>query len=234
PIIIINFNQLFYLKKLVSFLKQRNFKNIVIIDNCSTYQPLLDYYDLVKKEVVIHLLSENLGHLALWKKRDLYNQYCNGFYVVTDADIVPNDVLGSNFIGDLINLLFKYSDKNKIGLALNINDIPDYYPLKSKVINWERKFWESEIEQNVFSADIDTTFALYWPKFDRLSQYLYPSFFNGIRVAGDFTCKHGGWYLNPKKLTEEQKYYFATANLSNSWKLNEQGDLIGDFINDYL
>lgn len=40
PVIIINFNQLFYLKQLVDFLIRREFKNIIIIDNASTYQPL--------------------------------------------------------------------------------------------------------------------------------------------------------------------------------------------------
>ena len=46
PIIIISFNQLEYLKKLITFLKERHFKNIVIIDNMSIYKPLLDYYKI--------------------------------------------------------------------------------------------------------------------------------------------------------------------------------------------
>ncbi|MFK7049732.1 hypothetical protein FLACOL_02767 [Flavobacterium columnare] len=234
PIIIINFNQLFYLKKLLSFLEERKIKNIIIIDNASTYKPLLDYYESIKNDIKIHLLDENLGHLVLWKERMLYEKYCKGFYIVTDADIMPNDVLGTNFINNLISALLKYNDKSKVGLALDINDIPDYYPLKNKVINWEKKFWEVELEPNVYDADIDTTFALYWPEFDRLSQYLYSSFFDGIRLAGSYTSKHGGWYLNPSNLTEEQKYYFRTANSSNSWKINEEGDLVGDFINDYV
>ena len=36
PIIIINFNQLFYLKQLIESLQKRDYNNIVVVDNLST------------------------------------------------------------------------------------------------------------------------------------------------------------------------------------------------------
>lgn len=44
PIIIISFNQYFYLKQLVDFLIQNKYTNIVIVDNNSSYPPLLKYF----------------------------------------------------------------------------------------------------------------------------------------------------------------------------------------------
>ena len=233
PIIIINFNQLFYLKQLISFLEQKKTKNIIIIDNNSSYPPLLDYYNEIKNRVTIHRLNENLGHLVLWKKRELFKKYTKGFFVLTDADIVPNSNLKEDYLNGLLKMLLKHKTKSKVGLALKIDDIPNTFILKENVINWETKFWISEIEKNVFDAEIDTTFALYWPKTDRLINYLYPSFFNALRIGGDYTATHGGWYVDHNNLTEEQKFYFKTANNSNSWKIDNEGNLDGDFKNDY-
>jgi hypothetical protein len=233
PIIIINFNQLFYLKQLISFLEQKKTKNIIIIDNNSSYPPLLDYYNEINNRVTIHRLNENLGHLVLWKKRELFKKYTKGFFVLTDADIVPNSNLKEDYLNGLLKMLLKHKTKSKVGLALKIDDIPNTFILKENVINWETKFWISEIEKNVFDAEIDTTFALYWPKTDRLINYLYPSFFNALRVGGEYIATHGGWYIDHNNLTEEQKFYFKTANNSNSWKIDNEGNLDGDFKNDY-
>jgi hypothetical protein len=233
PIIIINFNQLFYLKQLISFLEQKKTKNIIIIDNNSSYLPLLNYYNEINKKVTIHRLNENLGHLVLWKKRELFKKYTKGFFVLTDADIVPNSNLKEDYLNGLLKMLLKHKTKSKVGLALKIDDIPNTFILKENVINWETKFWISEIEKNVFDAEIDTTFALYWPKTDRLINYLYPSFFNALRVGGEYIATHGGWYIDHNNLTEEQKFYFKTANNSNSWKIDNEGNLDGDFKNDY-
>lgn len=233
PIIIINFNQLFYLKQLISFLEQKKTKNIIIIDNNSSYLPLLNYYNEIDKRVTIHRLNENLGHLVLWKKRELFKKYTKGFFVLTDADIVPNSNLKEDYLNGLLKMILKHKTKSKVGLALKIDDIPNTFILKENVINWETKFWISEIEKNIFDAEIDTTFALYWPKTDRLINYLYPSFFNALRVGGEYIATHGGWYIDHNNLTEEQKFYFKTANNSNSWKIDNEGNLDGDFKNDY-
>lgn len=233
PVIIINYNQLFYLQKLIDFLISREVKNIIIIDNNSNYSPLIEYYDSIKTRVKVLKQNENLGHLVLWKERKIFKKYCKGFYVLTDADIVPNEKLDSDFLNRMLDVLIRYPEKTKVGFALKIDDIPDSYSLKEKVITWESKFWENPIENDLYDADIDTTFALYWPKTDRIINELYPSFFSAIRMGGDFVATHGGWYVDYKNLSEEQENYFKTSNNSNSWKINENGDLQGDFVNDY-
>ncbi len=228
PVIIINFNQLFYLKQLIDFLIKREFKNIVIIDNASTYQPLLDYYTEIQDVVTVEKMNTNSGHDVFFKNKDLQRKYGKGFYFLTDSDIVPNDNLPKDFETVMLNYLFKYYKKiNKIGFAIDTQDIPDYYPLKEKVQAWEKRFWEDELEKNVYFAFIDTTFALYKPKYPKTIFNLF-KFMTAIRMAGDFTCKHGGWYLNPNALTEENLFYIKTANQSSSWKIDEKGNHTSD------
>jgi hypothetical protein len=224
PVIIINFNQLFYLKQLLSFLKERKFKNIVIIDNNSSFQPLLDYYEEIKSEITLYQMDDNYGHMVFFENPSLYAKYAKAYYIVTDADIVPNDHTPQNFVQMFMRWIDEDLYARKVGFALKLSDIPDYYPLKEKVLNWEKKFWNHQLDKNVFRADIDTTFALYRP----MNQlYRRIGFYSGIRIGGNMEATHGGWYLNPNQLTEEEKFYRSTASLSSSWTVDDKGGLKG-------
>ncbi|MBQ8224411.1 MAG: hypothetical protein IJZ86_03535 [Bacteroides sp.] len=71
----------------------------------------------------------------------------------------PDDV-----VDRLLHLLKdKYKYAAKIGLSLRIDDLPDCYAQKSKVIEWESRFYKEENEDSLFRAPVDTTFALYRP-----------------------------------------------------------------------
>ncbi|MCT2407872.1 glycosyltransferase [Chryseobacterium antibioticum] len=232
PIIIINYNQLFYLKQQIDFYLKRGFKNIIVIDNQSTYPPLLEYYKEIKDKITIEYQKENAGHLVFFKSPVLQKKYSKGYYIVTDADIIPNDQLPEKFMRILINKLFKYSGRiTKIGFALRLDDIPESYPLKRNVLNWESQFWQKEAEKDMFFADIDTTFALYTPNY--IPDTSKRIFMNAIRMAADFTCTHGGWYLDINNLSDEQKFYINTSSNSNSWKVDEKGKLDGNYKNIY-
>lgn len=222
PIIIINYNRLTDLQRLISFLKERGHKEIIIIDNNSDYQPLIEYYDKIKNEITIERLNKNWGHLVVWQNREIYEKYCSGYYVVTDSDIIPNENLQINYLSIMIKFLNKNHDVTKVGFALKIDDIPDTFKLKAQVLSWEAKYWTNEIKKNVFRASTDTTFALYFPEYD----YSENNFLNSIRLGGDFCSRHGGWYINHENLSMEDEYYFHTANDSNSWKMNLNGELI--------
>lgn len=224
PIIIINYNRLSDLKNLLSFLKERKHQNIVIIDNKSTYQPLLDYYKTLDKDITIEYMQENYGHLVFWKNSYLYRKYAKGYYIVTDSDILPNKKMPVNYINYLRTILDQNKKVSKVGLALQIDDIPDSYMLKNKVLNWEKVHWENPISEHLYMTEIDTTFAIYPPyyRYAHITQF-YPA----IRVAGDFVAKHMGWYVDINNLSAEEKYYIKSSNQSNSWKINEQGKFEG-------
>lgn len=222
PIIIISFNQLFYLKQLIDFLLQNNFERIVIIDNKSSYLPLLKYYEVLNKDdrITIHYNKVNDGHRVFWKNKEYKRLYGKGYYVITDSDIVPLDECPSNFMDVLIGKLKFYNKKIKVGLSLKIDDIPNHNNNKQTVLDWESKF-QSKNEFGDHDAPIDTTFAIYKP----INQFSYYKYYDAVRLAYPFQAKHGGWYINSNNLTEEQLYYSKTANSSSSWNVNENGEL---------
>lgn len=228
PVLIINFNQLFYLKRLIDFLTKRGFMNIIILDNNSTYPPLLDYYNNLKGKVNIEYLAENFGHMVLYKAPDLLEKYCQGYYILTDSDIIPNDQLPNDFLDKMLNKLDQYfSHVTKVGFALRLDNLPDHFKLKPKVLAWEALFWKNEVEPDTFLTTIDTTFALYKPRFGL--QFTNIDFLKGVRLAGNYTAEHGGWYLNTENLSDENKYYFSTVNKSASWALNEKGRSVAGY-----
>lgn len=222
PFVILNFNQLFYLKKLVNFAIERGFENIIIIDNLSTYPPLLDYYKTIEKKVTIERMDKNYGYLVFFSNQWLIEKYGNNFFILTDADIEPNPNLPKNFMRRMIWILIKYSQNIlKVGFALRIDDIPDTFAQRERAILWEKKFWENKIEDDLYLSPIDTTFALYKPNTKGfLTQF--SNFYLAIRIAGNYTAKHGGWYMDYNNMTEEEQFYVNSVNKSSSWVMAEK------------
>lgn len=218
PIIVISYNQLFFLKKLINYLKDHHYTNIVIIDNNSDYKPLLEYFSEIENSVSLFRLKENFGHRVFWLKREIYNKYRRGYFVVTDPDIVPISECPNDFLEYFKKILDSNYFVKKVGFALDIETIPTTNPQRQIIIDWEKQFWKKEDNNGNFVSEIDTTFALYRPE-----NYLtkHTNFFKAIRTKFPYTALHGGWYLDLNNLTEEQLYYFRKANYSNTWKIKD-------------
>lgn len=228
PVIIISYNQLFYLKQLIDFLLRRNFENIIILDNLSTYPPLLEYYGEIKEKVHVEFLGKNLGHKVFFENPELIEKFGKGYYFLTDPDIVPNENLPENFAQIMLEKLDQHFNKiTKVGFALKIDDIPDSFKFKKEVLDWEAGSWKNEIEPDIFNNFVDTTFALYKPNYNLKFNTL--SYYKGLRMGGNFTAKHGGWYIDHENLTEETAFYFKTTNRSSSWALDENGNVLAGY-----
>lgn len=221
PIIIINFNQLHYLQKLVNHLINDGYKSIVIIDNKSTYPPLLEYYENINNCVDIILRKTNDGHRVFWKNKELFNKYGKGYYVITDADIEISEDCPHDFIKHFKKILDNNKKLIKVGFSLKIDDIPDCNEHKATILNWENQFWVNKDESENYIGLIDTTFALYRP----INQFYIDNFYKAIRTRSPYTAKHGGWYIDHKNLSEEQTFYMKTAGKSGSWKVEKSGEL---------
>jgi hypothetical protein len=209
PIIINNYNRLTYLKQLLSWLQQAGYTNIFIIDNQSTYPPLLEFYKTCGAKLI--LPNQNLGFKALWLL-PLFEEVKRGYYVYTDSDVIPNPDCPKNIVYHLYQLSKKF-DCEKIGPALQINDLPDYYAFKQDVLNFEKQHWSVPLQKDVYDAPIDTTFALYKPFAQGAAEES-----KGVRVAGVFTFKHLPWYMNTKNPDEEEVFYkSAIVNGKTMW-----------------
>ena len=224
PIIIINFNQLEYLKKLINFLQERDYNNIVIIDNVSTYKPLLEYYKTIGDNIEVIMNIANEGHRVFWKNKAFSKKYGKGYYVVTDSDIVPHANCPEDFLLHFKAILESDKSLTKVGFSLKIDDIPDTNLHKEKILKWEKRFWETQNGDGHYIAEIDTTFALYRP----LNQFEYHYFYKSLRLKLPYIAKHGGWYIDHNNLNDEQEYYMKTASKSASWRVDKTGELVGE------
>ncbi len=199
PIIINNRNRYTYLVQLIAWLEKAGYNNIYIIDNDSTYRPLLEFY--TQKKYTVFRLKENLGHQALWKS-GIIKQFRKDYYVYTDPDIVPVVECPDDVLGFFLQVLQKYRNIEKVGFGLKIDDLPDQYADKQKVIAWETPFWKNEVEKDVYNSGLDTTFALYRPY---TNGALWVQ--NAYRTGGKYVARHLPWYENSIAPTEENLFY---------------------------
>lgn len=215
PIIINNRNRITYLLKLIQSLEKRGYLNIHIIDNNSDYPPLLDYYKICPYPV--YRLDSNVGYMALWKT-DIYKKFIKDYYVYTDSDVVPVDECPDNFMEFFLDTIKKYINAEKVGFSLKIDDLPDSFLNKEKVIEWEKHFYEKRKDELLYLAPIDTTFALYRPFIKKDIIHTHVTF----RTAFPYTMRHLPWYVDDQNLSKEDDYYIKNSTTQTHWtKLNQ-------------
>lgn len=199
PIIINNCNRFTYLKRMVSWLQRSGYTNLIVLDNQSTYEPLLQYYKSSGLNVIY--LTRNYGHLALWHS-GIYKRYYKSYYVYTDPDLEGIETCPDDFVKHFIQLLHRYPGVEKAGFGLKIDDLPDTYARKTEVVEWEKKFWTRQVEKDVFDAALDTTFAVYKP-------YTNGAIWvqNALRTGGNYVVRHLPWYENSAEPDAENLYY---------------------------
>jgi hypothetical protein len=220
PIIINNFNRLSSLSKLIFSLEKRGYKNINIIDNASTYPPLLEYYKILPYK--IFRLEKNTGSKAFWKA-GINKLFRDNYFVYTDADILPAEDCPDDFLDYLRKILTRYKYSSKVGLGLKIDDLPDCYKSKSSVIEWERRYWIAEIEKYLYLAPVDTTFALYRPYASSTANW----YIRNIRTGGVYIARHIPWYNDSENLSEEELFYIKNCRTATHWTKNQAFPSVG-------
>lgn len=202
------------------------FKDLYLIDNQSSYKPLLNYYDSCPYQVI--LLGENMGHKAPWESLAVKLLSGGKPYVVTDPDVVLPKTYNKSTIKQMLELFDVYPGYVKIGCSLSIDDIPNTYEHKKTVQKWEKQFWEKPIKTNnelvAYDAEIDTTFAIYRPN---LGYITLPS----IRIGGKHSAKHLPWYQDSNNPTKEEHYYREHASSAvNTWNK----DSLPEYLHEYI
>jgi hypothetical protein len=181
-----------------------------ILDNDSSYPPLLDYYRRMERDVRIIRLGANVGHTAIWDVNILSRFRIRGPFVYTDPDIIPIGECPPHVLDFFLEVLAAYPDRSKVGFGLRIDDLPSRYKFKDKVVAWESQFWEKNITPKLYDAPVDTTFALYRPG----SGYNL----SAIRSGYPYLARHYPWYENSDQPTAEQAYYVQRAKPgTNNW-----------------
>ena len=209
PVFIIAYNQYTFVKDMVEQLqKYINSDRIHILDNKSTYPPMIEYLKSIEGNVHVHRFHENYGHSIIEVLENLnYKRY-----IITDPDIAFNKNLPKNFINILDDIAEKYKS-GRVGFALDIsnNICLDILYCGQTVIEWESQFWTNRIPHRsyeLYKADIDTTFCLINKEYEG----------DSIRIAGDFTCVHRPWVIGWKNsIPSEEIEFYKQNNISTSW-----------------
>ena len=209
PIVILNRDRLDPTKKLVEALHKRGYFNITIIDNQSTYEPLLDWYKTSNLDVFHNDIPETLYdtgtlyRLAVEVKHPKFVDIVKDYYIFTDSDTVPVEELPENFVEHMVEICAKHN-LHKVGLGLKIDDLPLDQSPAQKALAAEEQYWNGKIIDNGFElypAPIDTTFAVYSPNSPALwGRTCY-------RMGGDYMVRHMPWYYDIANLPEDELYY---------------------------
>jgi hypothetical protein len=178
----------------------------IIIDNSSTYPPLLEWYKDCPYRV--ERLPKNMGSRAPWLSGVLDRELQKGErYVVTDPDLdlskVPSDAL------DMLARGFRYG-VFKSGLSLEINDVPaklrGVMQVNGRTLEQiERAYWKDRLDSQFWRAPVDTTFAMY--RYAGKVTTFGRDFVRGVRSDRPYTAKHLPWYRTAAEFDAEDLYY---------------------------
>ena len=202
--LIINRNLLTTTKNTVEFLRGESRVKIYILDQESTYEPLLEYYKEIPEKVYY---KSNEGPHSVWMgaaARD-YDHLREDYYIVADSDCTYDNV-PDDWLDVMFNVL-KNSNVHKVGMSLEIDNLP-HTSLGDEVKNHEAKYWENKTS-NGWVADVDTTFALHEPH----TGFCY----DAIRLDRPYCIKHTPWYITKDNITEEWEYYLDCATYVSTW-----------------
>lgn len=242
PIIINNFNLLTYPKEMVrALLDWDDVGEIFIVDNNSSYRPLLEWYNLIRSHKRVNVLkcNSNFGHVAPWAMelpKQLTREFKCRYFVVTDPDLdlsgCPIDTL-SRMIDAYKTLPYGSYDyqaragdpfsgakilyRLKIGLGIRIDDVP---PDALFYTEMETRYYEQPMHGDLVRlAPVDTTFALYD------SMYGVRAGIGGVRMEEPYQVRHLPYYFTGETLKQNYEYqnYLSTANYSSSTKQRFDG-----------
>jgi hypothetical protein len=215
-IVILNRDRFNPIKEQVEVLISKGYNNITIIDNQSTYQPLLDWYKQSDLDVFYNTVTPNSNQAF----KDLisigHTKFCDiikDWYVFNDSDIIPLDTVPDTFIDDLIYYAKKYN-RTKVGMSIKIDDIDLSYPLNAWVHSYESTYWTNGIHDDsgieLYPHPIDTTFAVHAPN----TLPVWSD--NTLRVGIPYIVKHAPFYYDPNNLPEDEKHYLSHMNKQSS------------------
>ena len=202
PFYVITFNRVSGLENAIRFAERSTLDlELIILDMGSTYPPFWDY--VTQKKFPVHSYSLTRGPRELWTQGYL-EKLGSGPFFISDGDI-DYDNVDSIAFEKMRELGLKYSWLPKVGLALDINYLPNDEEGR-RIRSWERWNWKFEIEKDVYLGGLDTTIAFY-PM--RTKSFFYRP---ALRVAGKCTANHYPWQERASTYSEEVRFYHLVAS----------------------
>ncbi len=209
-----------YARRVVARLRATGRLEVHIIDLGSTWPDALDWLAEERGAVWASMTRDPrnptakpkpFGHpYELWTSgllRWLLEGRLTGPYLVTDCDVLPPE--GPPWIGILETALDQHAGIIKAGLALSL-DMPTTTAHRDEILSWERQYWRIRLPCGCYTADTDTTLALYRPLPALVPDGVdrYPGVGPAVRVSPDMAgmALHLPWH-ETETHTGELRYY---------------------------
>lgn len=177
---------------------------VYLIDNDSTYPPLLEFYKSTPHTVL--RMVGNFGHRVGWTQGVLRHLAEGRRFIYTDPDVMPADDCPPDAVRQMVDVLDSDPAAYKCGFGIKIDDLAPW--CRDGIVAWESKYWQDWSPRvGAFRAPIDTTFALHNPHAVRRFRY-NPSY----RLPTPYLIRHLPWYVDPANLSDEESYYIAHAD----------------------
>lgn len=218
PVIINNCNLLTFPKQMIEYIsKFDSVGEIIIVDNNSTYEPLLEWY-LTNPCKIIR--TSNSSHLTPWLL-DIPRSLGSEFYVSTDPDL-DLSIAPANSLLYLREKMLKHMEYDKIGLSLKNWYVSPESPYHDFLKGWASRAWSKDylLDELLIAHQVDTTFAMY--------HINRPPRGTSCATFSPYSVNHIPWnfttnYLNNlQELNYEYYYYLCNANkldsISSSYK----------------
>lgn len=177
-----------------------------LVDNDSTYPPLLAWYGSLPAGVTLHRLGVNAGPQAIWR---VLPRVAGGspWYATADCDMdmagVPPDL-----VARAAGVLEARPDVRKVGPALRVDDLPDT-TMGRVTRETEADYWRRPASVNgleCYDANIDVNFYV--------SRVATPFCYGpALRIAGAYQCRHAPCYYTRENLPEDERWYLERANM---------------------
>ncbi len=198
---------------------------VIIVDNCSTYPALLEWYKTCPYKVIsTEGVTLETYNRFVWEM-NLPDLCCpnDEYYAVTDSDLELNNI-PKDFAQVLVADIERSGGVIKSGFSLRTDDLPDnHYAARYK--EGEKNNFLNQDPSGFYDIPIDTTFAVYskdrTKNIDKL--WLHPGctvpdsfmdsryFYRSHRSPAPYMARHLPWYLDINNLTEEHLYHISVA-----------------------
>lgn len=209
PVIITVRDRLSPLLSLLQWLEHVDQHDVWLVDNASTYPPMVKFLDQTKHHVIRS--ERNLGHRAPWLSGLTAELGAEQPFIVSDPDVVPCETCPTDAVEYFAETLRIHPEIDKVGFSLRIDDLPTRFAHRDSVIAWETQFRRNEFKPGFHFAPIDTTFAVYRAGFGHRNA-------KSLRSQPPYEARHLPWYDDSANPTDEQAYYVTHADrLVSNW-----------------
>lgn len=203
----------------------------IVIDNASSDAATIEVLTQAEQAGTAQVVyaRQNYGNMVGFKPQ-IY-ECLPRLFAYTDPDLQYGPEMPPDFMDVLVGLTETYQ-VYKAGFALTLEhrgetastdnrftlniQHPIRFTKSYSVSEWEGPYWLLKIqhpELDLYSAPIDTTFAVYNKDMYR-GNYLFPS----IRVGGGFSALHLPWFKAVDVMDDAERQAYLQNNRSATWR----------------